>query len=369
MWIVLHNIKQLIKNNTRFFLLILMAQIMGTFAICFSVGVLVNNSYLIVEDEKSARRIYIDFERSYYEDYVYDYSTIVTGLAECFHDDVAEVWYSNSRYKDGNALGRVSVADVKDGKISYNDSLAKFDNKIYEGRNLQPDDYDEARRVALVRGISQDKTVLIGTEEYEIVGRMDSDIEGIVIYIPATAWNIPVLNMTIVLDRVPTLKEYNSAVSLLNELVGMGEYKISEYYAGSADMKALYVSIFIAVTAIGVSVVGTIFVICGYVYETRKKSLVVMKLCGCTSMYALKCYMMESLILSFVSCVLGLALFLAARIIWLDAYYPYIRVMFDCKMYILCGFGLVPMVAVENLCLSWVKSRVTIKEQLQSARG
>ena len=67
---------------------------------------------------------------------------------------------------------------------------------------------------------------------------MDSDIEGTVIYIPATAWNIPVLNMTIVLDRIPTLKEYNSAVSLLNELVG-DELEVMNPYGGSVQSYGL----------------------------------------------------------------------------------------------------------------------------------
>lgn len=368
MWVVFKNLKQLIKNNTRFFVLIILAQTIGTFAICFSVGVLMNNHYLSTEDENTTKTLSVNFDKSLETGESYDYEYLKRKMVDIFSGDIEEIWYTYTYYKDDTIYSYVAAGKLEGTNYVYPETVNKLNIQVYEGRNLTEDDYTNKKKVALVSGIYDKKNIMIEDTEYDVVGKRQIDNEMPVVWIPITVWDTPVYFMYIHLYRIPTLNEYNRFCGLLNDIAGENNYTISQYYAGNSDTKALYTSMLIAILAIGISVVGTILVIYGYVYETRKNSLVIMKLCGCSNKQAILSYIIENFILTIGSCALGLIAFVLTRLLWLDKYYLYIKVLFDAKTYIICGFGLVPVLMIENFLLAWTKSRVSIKEQLLSAR-
>jgi hypothetical protein len=366
---VLKNLRNLFCCHRRFAVLILLTQIMGTFAVCFAVGVLYNNQYVLLEDDQTTKRLVIYISAGTDECIYEQVQEPMEQIYALFGDVLEDIDFSYYQY--GEEMMIICSSATWDGSAYHiGPTLEGITYQVDEGRNLTEEDFVEHRAVALVTGNYTADTVQVYGKEFEVVGRRMKDQKDYpVVWIPFTCFEgLPVQGVELSMTRIPTTAEYAEVCSILDEAYA-GEYRISDYYAGSADEKALYRTTGIAVGGILLAVVGTLLMLYGYVYETRRESLTIMKLCGCKRLQAAGIYIVENLLIAVPACGVGLFVFRIVRELWLDKTYLYIKGLFGIKTYLLCMGSVLLVVFLEAVILAVLRTRGSVKDQLRGEKG
>lgn len=365
MKLVWKNIRNLFLKQKRFALLILLTQVAGTFAVCFTVGVLYNNQYIILEDENSTMELGIYFSADNKKCIYENVQKTMEKIYGVFGDALEQVQFEYFQYEE-EVLTFASVANWDGTAYHANDFFEEYAYQIYEGRTLTEEDFEKQNPVAVVSGSYKADTVQAYGKEFELVGRrMKDDTLLPMIWIPVTCWEgIPVHYVALKFTRIPAAAEYKRVCEILEKDFS-GEYEISDYYAGSADYQALYRTLSIAVGGIMLAVLGTLLMLYGYVYETRRFDLTVMKLCGCRHMQAAIIYTVENVLIAVPACTAGLLFFSATRTLGLDKAYPYIKDVFNAGMYLLCIGIVLFVVFLEAVILSALMTYGSVKDQMR----
>ncbi|MBR6896801.1 MAG: hypothetical protein IKN24_01410 [Lachnospiraceae bacterium] len=368
MFIVIKNLRRLFTGQRLFALLIMLTQALGVFALCFCVSVLYNNHYELLESDNKARSIGINLLQPLKVNGGDDNDSLVKGIREIFGENVNEVLlmsFEAEEAYEGGVVGYVATGRPGEGGLTYSEeSMDNLRVQTNSGRSLSEDDFLQRKRVCVVTtGYDRSSASIEGTQ-LEIVGRRDMELA--IVWLPATTWNFVTHSVELTFYRIPTQVDYDRYCRLMDGLVGPDGYEISPYFAGNDDMKALYRTVAFAVVGVSVLVLGTLMVLYGYIYETRRDVLVKMKLCGCSKAYAARCYITESLLISTAAALMGLGIFALCEKLWLVKYYPYTVSLSGTGAYAGCMAVVFTLVMVENMIMSFANASVSLKEQLRS---
>lgn len=367
MHIILSNLRAMFKTNAHFAIMIAVTIMTGCFAVCFSIGVLDNNKNKALEDAINTNKMFVVFKGgvNYQENF-----KVFDELLNIFGDDVVELemFYEENDVESGDGYMMCTYSD-KDYKPG--NTLKKLSYQLIEGRTLSSEDYDNARRVALVREY-QEKSISLGENVYDVVGIGDSREYSLgipTITVPITSWgNNPVSNYTINLNRIPTVDEYDKFKNLLEENFP-GKYKIPEYCGVDSDIMALYRTVGVAVTGIMSIIMITILFLMGYIYENRRYRMAVYRLNGCSCKRAVGYLMGEAAIITIPSSALGVVVFMLLRILYFDRYYHYMRFLFDAKLCMLIVLLVSALILIEIAVMSLRLASRSLKREMVEVRG
>ncbi|MGN0435369.1 MAG: ABC transporter permease [Wujia sp.] len=374
MKLVFLNLKNLFGKNLWFGLMIIITIVTGSFAVCFSMGVLNNNKYVSMEDAITTNQLNFRFpsEISYAE-----HSEVFREICEIFEDGLTELTLSYTVIDDDpdkfSFTTYCTFADMEDGNYVTCWSLDYIiAYQVGIGRNLSDIDYSEGRKLAVVNDNVGEvgDYVSFGDEQYEIIGirNVGYDSEMPIYVIPITAWgDNPVSDVSISLERIPLRNEYNKLDSLLKKNFGEN-YEFGIYYGENIDTKALYRTIGCAVLGIMAVVLITLLFLFGYIYERRRRSMAIFRLTGCKHKRAVRLLLTEALIITMPSCVAGVALFALLKEVFFDRYYVYMKAFFNIWVYVGIVSFITVMILLEILFLSLKLLSRPVKTEIVEVR-
>jgi hypothetical protein len=364
---ILKNIKGMFRHQKVFLCMILLTQILGSFAVCFSVGILYNNQYKQLEDAYSTMQLYVNFSNGEQAVSYEELEPCLIEIGNLFEQALQEC--SLSTYETiGNSESSIITAYGTWNGSSFLPSATIYDvfeKKIYEGRCLTETDYEEQAAVVCASFNQQDEEVLLGNRLYSVVGRWAPDDDNtIVILLPITAWpEIPVGSVEFQLLRIPSYQEYKKVGKILEAAIP-GRYELSEYYGVDADMQAFYMSLSMVMVGILVVMIGTLWMLYSRIYDQRKRQITIFQLCGCKRGQQIAFCVGEALLLALPASVVGMVIFALMRKNFLDEIYLYLPLMFQPKVWLACFAGPLSLILAGIAVLAFVRSRKTLKEQL-----
>lgn len=372
MKLVRKNLSELFRSNRRFAVMIILTQILGTFSVFFAAGVLYNNQYVVLEDKTSTLKINIEFNGNDtgqfpscddVQEYLSDIYTLMEGALG--YVDFLTTYVNEA----GTIVSIAASGKWSDGTYLPDDTIEQtLYYQIYEGRNLNAEDYSEKRLAALATSNYTASTVELYGREYSVVGHRQEVLlktDPVVFYISPTTWqDIPLDNVQLNLLRLPTKQEYRQICDILDRGY-KGQYTISDYYAGDADFKALYLSLGIALAGIMLVAIWTLVMLYNFIYEKRRRKMTIYALCGCSRGGNMKICLTEVICLSLPACTVGAIFFIANCKLWMEEMYPYIPLLFTGRVILGLLLLIVLLFIAENGVLAWIRSGASIRTRMR----
>lgn len=320
------NLKRLIKGERAIALLFLLVQLMSVITIFFSYGIINHFNTKVNEVEGISLKYHlgrqVDMHMNKEE-------------VERFYEEIIPViknkvdYISIIGYTDESVGVQVSFGYEKN-KLVVSPYLNSIAGNMVEGRMLSDEEINSDKNVAVVGTdiLVENNMVRIGAEEYKVIGVTGVAPCSDVIFVPFKA--MPdnynrIVNIGIYLEKPLLESEYNAMVKATRRNMG-DKVKVPEFdgIKNTSFIRVYNDLIFVTVILIAVCALNYC-IIYRYILEKRRRSFAIARICGCTRTKAIIIYMVELLLISFLTLLVGAITYLKFLLPKAVEYFEYIE--------------------------------------------
>ena len=292
------NIKKLMKNQSCFFLLLILSQIVACLVIFFAVGAIHNTR----NEQKD-----IDIRTMYFEAYNVNVVTDENGEPDYSNCELLSE-FNKKAERVISIIPQDMLSHIEIGGIIENDNeiddLIRV-NAVYnvsDGFMISPNDIQNGNNVAAISkyGVFKDKnindTMILQNKEFKIVSKGDYSGD-VIIPLKSAAPELTARNFRIEFNSVPS-KELADEINKTMEAL----FPSSEIYTPEIpDLLTVQFNrtmIIASLIIIAVIVINLSYCYC-YLFMRRKRTIAVYMICGCSNSSAANLMVIESAIISF----------------------------------------------------------------------
>jgi hypothetical protein len=370
-----------IKAQKQFYGLIAFIQIICVIAICFVVGLLLNNEYLSLESDRTTLVLEVSLDDPSDGMTVSEMEPMLEELLEILNRKYTGVEYSSMEYTEEDGQMSINIVcdwfNYRDGVYSKGDQYRdRIERQIVEGRGFQDADYETASETALIFGNFSEQEGIGGTvslygRTYQVIGvretKVSESMQGQrVVSIPVTAWgDIPVTEFTIYLRCMMSNQNKKDVEAVLEKWYGDAGRYVNDYAAENKDLKAAYRTTFLISAVMLFAAFGVLYMLYGYLFTHRRRKIAIYALCGCSRWRCIGDYTLENMLFGAVTTTVGLLIFCALEKLWLGAVYPYMDDIFTGGLLLGCFFGMLLLCTLQGFLTALVHVRRNVMEMLK----
>lgn len=306
------NCKNLLLNQKKFLFLLFVAQIFSVMVILLSYGIINHYDAKIGIAESTSLKFIFSLDEEFeargeflnYKEVEKFFSTVLPVM-----ENKLDYFYVDAKCDGYHAM---STNGYKDGRIILSTQMKKKVT-LAEGEKFSEKDMSEGRHCVIVgQNLANDSGYMtIGEEHYEIIGIIG--IRGLEndFFIPFGAMpKNSQIDYTSIFFTQPLLEtEYNVLVKVAKECYGekivIPEFDGIKNESGYKVYRGMVLAtvILMLLCAINYSIIYR------YVLEKRRRIFVVSRICGCKKNMLSIAYMLEMLVISIATLIIGIVLF------------------------------------------------------------
>ena len=367
MKLILLNLRDLWKNQRIFFAIMVLVQALCAFCLTFIIGVIINNHHYI--GFRLIDTLYIDMNGVKYKDVEKTMVALLDNELESAVNDVLIAGYVEDENAQNGVLNLWAQVTVENGRYvpgPYMKDLLPL--QMVKGRILTEEELNSSEPIGMITNYNSDEVIVNGIK-YDVVGERKVSTTASTLYVsPINLREVENIGADFYLKRYVTEEEYNTIIDEFNKVVP-GGIRISDNSEGDGDEKALMRSAILACCLIGIVLIGTLVIVYQHILDKRNNKLAIFRLNGCTSFKSMFLMMVEMLIVSIPSLILGFAMFKILQEKKLESLYPYMDPYINFDMYVRLFLGMLGFLVIFFIVLSGIRAMKSVKKQLIMITG
>ncbi len=295
---ILKNLKSFIKNNTFIFVLFLLCQFVSVFVMFFSYGIIHNYSNVQKEEVLKSQIVEINFDESIK---LRDLKKVINRLG----NDVF------------TPLDRISIMSFYNGipivfNMEYDNGLTfskdvyyeNIEPYLFEGRIFTEEEYRLGKNVAIISLSLLEEgqyeylgTIQVFDNEYKIIGIEEDSPQSILIPYISAPDELDTIAFVLNYKYLPTRAHFLTMRDNFLEVFG-DNVNFPEFQTLDVEEISFFNTISLTAIVIGLLASVNLAVLFRYILSTRRKTLAIFRMGGCTKGKATATYIAEILMIS-----------------------------------------------------------------------
>ncbi|MBP3238736.1 MAG: FtsX-like permease family protein [Lachnospiraceae bacterium] len=373
MSLIFSDLKHLIRKEKYFLIQIMSLHMISFYLIMFIFDALLNNYMVSQETENGTLSYNVDFNG-------YD----------VLYEEIENVFFEMNSGKYGNLIKQITVSNyivfddffynvfspfkIKGNQYVFGNTFDKYVvPQLSEGRMFTPEEFNSDEKVTISMFFDENVWNFDG-QVYSVIGKRKTNQEG---YedgegaIPYSVFIIPprcfeghiISDCTINTARILTSKETDGIKALFEEKIP-DRFELRFQSENSEEKLAVIKTAFAAGGLIIFAAVGALIIIYAYYFAKRKKRFAVWRFVGLSRNKTILAIVCELTIITAVSLLVGLLLFVVSCKKFISGLYKYTEYLMTAKVAALFFIGIFSLLLIINIGISVFASRVKVREML-----
>ena len=362
MKLIILNIRNLWKDQKLFLLIIILVQALCAFCLTFIIGVMINNNKFI--GFRLIDTMYINIETMIkYKEIEEELKDLIDVKLDGIVDDMLVVGVVADEKASEGLLNVWTQVTVENGKYvagTYMQDIMFMQTK--SGRILTEEELNSNTPVAVIADYPSNE-IKINSIDYNVIGVREGTGVSTVFISPINLRDIGVCAVELYVNRFITPEEYQLVIETFDEVIPNG-YTIQENRESEGDEKSLMKTILLSCVLIGVVLTGTLVIVYQHIMDKRNFKLAVFRLVGCSRIRSVGLLVVEMLMISIPSLLLGFGLFKWLQERYLEGVYPYMDPYLNFEVYLKLFTGMTVLLLLTFTVLSVARTLKSINLQL-----